>query len=189
MEAAMSFQALRRASFLAAVGLFCAYFVALPFGIFPRPLQLHELISIGLVILVLALEPEVWSRIEQITFGRKGLRVQLTQLQKETETIRNIVAEETSSMGKLLATLVPVEEYTHLKHLTDDPEYEPQVYDTVKVEFRRLRGMGFLKSLEGKYLANMPNGKVKIREWLEPTTTGREYIQLRETYEQKLKKQ
>ncbi|MBV8882497.1 MAG: hypothetical protein JO235_00640 [Chroococcidiopsidaceae cyanobacterium CP_BM_RX_35] len=152
----------------------------------------------AIFVVILLINSDLVDRVERLSFkgGAGEITVDITKLKEEqdnqkarieanTDIIQRLTnLEQIVANNKGYESLVDENELKHLQRLAsskEDLDYELK-YPSFQQELRRLRALGFIANQPGKHIGWMKY-KGNLRDYVEITERGKEYLKLREQAE------
>lgn len=172
------------------------YLVAIPLDKVQNKFDQTDVVIFTLILLF---SSGLIERLQELVVNKDGLTVKVNQLKAEQEKQkadieansgliqRQVLAplEQVTANGLLpeagflVKNLLNPYEWGHLKKLALGVPFPYKKQYEFEVELRRLRTLGFIQTKPGKTIRGIP-AEGDLRDYLEITERGRDYIELRE---------
>ena len=172
------------------------YLVAIPLDKVQNKFDQTDVVIFTLILLF---SSGLIERLQELVVNKDGLTVKVNQLKAEQEKQkadieansgliqRQVLAplEQVTANGLLpdagflVKNLLNPYEWEHLKKLAIGVPFPYKKQYEFEVELRRLRTLGFIQTKPGKTIRGIPD-EGDLRDYLEITERGRDYISLRE---------
>ncbi|MFL6260567.1 MAG: hypothetical protein ACJ76Y_12705 [Thermoanaerobaculia bacterium] len=145
-------------------------------GMLPKDHQIDAvhlaLIALSVFCIALLLSPEISERLKILEV--KGFKIEMLEEVKERQAQQESRLEDIALM---LPLLLPETERNHLRNLAQGTTLKYKDRDSLKVDLRRLRSIGLIRSRSGQAIGDIPHDSLfDLAAFVELTELGKRWV-------------